>query len=223
MIPLVVIRPEPGCAQTVAAARALGLEARACPLFEVRALDWSPPNEALDGILAGSANAFRHGGPQFTKLTALPVHAVGEATAQAARAAGFAVATVGERGLQSLLDGLSGPLRLLRLAGAERVELTPPPGIELLEQTVYAVTPLPLNPSFARRLGGGAIVLLHSASQARHFTTECDRLGVPRGAISLAAIGPRVAQVAGAGWARIDAAAQPSDAALLALARTLCQ
>lgn len=223
MIALLAIRPEPGCAQTVEAARALGLEAQGCPLFEVRACDWSLPDEPVDAILAGSANAFRHGGRQLSHLAALPVHAVGEATAEAARDAGFRVASVGNGGLQALLDGLTGPLRLLRLAGAERVELAAPTQVELVERTVYAVEPLPLDPALAAQLGAGAIVLLHSAAQARHFAAECDRLGQPRGAISLAAIAPRVAEAAGSGWARIAAADRPHDAALLAMARAMCQ
>lgn len=192
-------------------------------MFEVSSCAWSLPDDPIDGILAGSANAFHHGGPDLARLTALPVHAVGEATAEAARAAGFAVATIGQGGLQPLLDSLAGPLRLLRLAGAERVELASPLGVELVERTVYSLAPQPLDPALTAQLATGAVVLLHSAAQARHFAAECTRLSVPREAISLAAIGPRVAEAAGAGWARIAAAAQPSDAALLALAHALCQ
>ena len=43
MIPLIVIRPQPGCDASVAAARARGLDAHGFPLFAVRALDWQPP------------------------------------------------------------------------------------------------------------------------------------------------------------------------------------
>lgn len=218
-----MIRPYPACTTTANAARALGLGVLAFPMFEVSSCAWSLPDEPVDAILAGSANAFRHGGPMLARASALPIHAVGEATAEAARAKGFAVASVGDGSLQTLVDGLAGPMRLLRLAGAERVELAPPPGIELVERAVYAVDPLPLDRTLARRLGAGAVVLLHSAAQARHFAAECTRLAVPRAAISLAAIGPRVAEAAGIGWARIAVATQPNDAALLALARTMCQ
>ena len=48
-----------------------------------------------------SANAIRHGGAGLERLRSLPVHAVGEATAAAAREAGFAVAGIGEGGCRA--------------------------------------------------------------------------------------------------------------------------
>jgi uroporphyrinogen-III synthase len=71
--------------------------------------------------------------------------------------------------------------------------------------------------------GGEALVLLHSAATARHFAAECDRLGLKRGAIALAVLSPRLAAAAGAGWAAVHVASRPDEAALLALARNLCQ
>ncbi len=69
---------------------------------------------------------------------------------------------------------------------------------------------------------GEALVLLHSAATARHFANECDRLGLARGSITLAALGPRIAAAAGDGWAAIHIASRPDDAALLAMAQELC-
>ena len=95
MKPVIVIRPEPGCSATVAAARAAGLEAHGFPLQEVAPVAWeSPDSGSFDVILAGSANVFRHGGAALRKFLSLPVHAVGQATAEAARAAGFTVERV---------------------------------------------------------------------------------------------------------------------------------
>ena len=68
----------------------------------------------------------------------------------------------------------------------------------------------------------GGLVLLHSAAAARHFATECDRLAIHRGDIRLAALGQRIAEAAGAGWAALRSAAEPNEAALLALAREMC-
>jgi uroporphyrinogen-III synthase len=45
---------------------------------------------------------------------------------------------------------------------------------------------------------------------------------VPRNAIGLAALAPRIADAAGDGWRDVRSAAQPSEAALLALARDMC-
>lgn len=216
---LLIVRPEPGCAATVAAARALGLDAHAAPLFAIAPVDWSLPDEPCDAILAGSANAFRHGGAQLAALHRLPVHAVGRITAEAAVASGFNVASAGEGGLQMALERLPPPLRLLRLAGAVRVELTPPPDIELVERVVYAAEPQRLT----QVLDEPTVVALHSAAAARYFADECDRLSLDRAHLSLVCIGPRVAEAAGSGWAELRAAPSPEDTALLALAAEMCQ
>ena len=81
----------------------------------------------------------------------------------------------------------------------------------------------PVAPLLASGIDGlGALVLLHSAATARHFAEECDRLGVPRARITLAALGPRIAAAAGAGWGAVHIAPQPDEAALLQLAFDLC-
>ncbi len=224
MSPVLVIRPEPGCSATVDAARSKDLPAEACPLFEIGPLAWQPPPpDEVDALLLGSANAVRHGGPHLAGFRDKPVYAVGEITAAAAVAAGFAVVAAGRGGMQQMLEAAAGkPQRLLRLAGAEHVPITPPAGIEIATRVVYQAAPLPMPEAVARRLGEGALVLLHSAAAAGHFARECDRLGIPRGKIALAAFGPRIAAAAGADWAAVRATAAPREAALLALARDMC-
>ncbi|RPF72298.1 uroporphyrinogen-III synthase [Aurantiacibacter spongiae] len=219
-----VIRPEPGLQSTLQAARNLSLPAVGMPLFQVIPLAWEAPEDAeFDGLLAGSGNAFRHGGKALESLTDLPVHAVGEATAEAAREAGFTVARTGEGGLQALLDKDKAPRRYLRLAGAERVDVEPGQDSEIVVRTVYEVRALPIGGSAQVGLSSpGALVLLHSAAAARHFAAECDRLGLARSAIALAALGPRIAAAAGHGWREVRAAEKPADCALLALARDMC-
>lgn len=220
---ILAIRPEPGCRATVAAGRASGLTIEACPLFEVRPVAWSCPAGPFDGLLLGSANALRHGGPLVDNLVDKPVYTVGETTADEARRRGFAIARTGASGLQDLLDGLAGErLRLLRLAGRDRVPLTPPPGVAIETVTAYDSRALPLPERMAQRLSGGALVLLHSATAARHFAAECGRLAVHRSDIRLAALSPRIAEAAGGGWAALRSAAAPNEAALLALARDMC-
>jgi uroporphyrinogen-III synthase len=219
----VTIRPEPGNGATVAAGKAAGLAIIGCPLSEIRPLDWRLPRGNFDGLLLGSVNALRCGGPLVDNLVDKPVYAVGEATAEAARRRGFAIARTGDRGLQELLDGLAGEsLRLLRLAGRERVPLTAPPGTAIETAIAYESMPLPLPPSLAQVLRDGALVLLHSAAAARHFAGECDRLAIHRRDMRLAALSPRVAEAAGGGWAALRSAAAPNEAALLALGREMC-
>lgn len=224
MIPLVVIRPQPGADTTAAAAAALGLDARVFSLFAIAPVPWDPPVPAeIDALLIGSANAVRHAGPALAAFRDKPVYAVGHATAAAARSAGLAIAAQGSGGLDRVLAGVTGHRRLLRLAGRENVALHPPPGIELVERIVYASEPLPLPAALARLLRSPAVILLHSAVAATHFSDECDRLAVARARLSLATIGPRVTAACGTGWAQIATAATPDDAALLARARQLCQ
>ena len=81
---LAVLRPEPGARATVERARAMGLDAFAMPLFKVEAVAWDVPDpNEFDALLLTSANAVRHGGAGLRRVLDSPVHAVGEATADA--------------------------------------------------------------------------------------------------------------------------------------------
>lgn len=217
------IRSEPGCTATVAAGREAGLAITGCPLFEVEPVAWDPPApERFDGLLLGSGNAFRQAGPGLDAFRGKRVFAVGAATAKAAETAGFGVAAVGRSGLQSLVSSLPPPLKLLRLAGEEHVPLRRPLGVLIDTRVVYRTVAMPIPEGLATALREDGIVLLHSAAAARHFATECDRVGVPRSAVSLAALGRRIAAAAGEGWRALQCADEPRDARLLALARDMC-
>ncbi|MFC6911620.1 uroporphyrinogen-III synthase [Novosphingobium lubricantis] len=204
-LPLIVIRPEPGNAATLAAARAAGITAIAAPLFAIAPVDWTVPEAAFDAILVGSANVFRHGGPGLAALRTLPVIAVGEATAAAARAAGFAVAQTGEGGLQPVVETLP-PGHYLRLAGQDRVTLSPPGAVRIATQVVYAAQPRQSARIWPRGcIRGSGCALLGAAAQ--HFAKECQRLGISPHALHLACLAPRIAELAGAGWAETRIAA----------------
>ena len=223
MMPVIVIRPEPGCSATLAAACELGLETRGFPLFRIVAQNWqAPPAQAIDAVLLGSANTLRCAGENLALYAGKPAYVVGEATASAAAAAGFTIAASGSGGLQDVVGAIT-HARLLRLTGEEFVTLELPPGIELTERIVYASQAQPMPAALAEMLAVPAVVMLHSGAAARHFGAECARLGLDRGRLTLAVIGPRVAEAAGPGWCRIGAAPEPSDHALLALATRLCQ
>lgn len=223
MVPVVVIRPEPGNAATITAARALGLAAHAFPLFEMASVPWPVPDPApYRALLAGSANVFRLGGAGLAALTGLPVHAVGAVTAEAARAAGFAVAAIGEGGLQPMASQLP-PGRYLRLAGEKRVPLALPEGVVVEDVEVYAAAGLPMPPQLAELVARPAVILLHSGEAAAHFAAESERLGVRRDRISLACLAPRIGAMAGEGWQHIEIAEQRTDHAVLALAVQMCK
>ena len=225
MVPLVIIRPEPGNEASTTAARAAGMDARGFPLFEVVPKSWEAVLPGYyDAILAGSAQVFRTGGRGLAALRGLPVYAVGEATAAAATAAGFTIAGTGAGAMQALLAELGkGHHRLLRLTGQERVSLTLPNGVTMEERVVYASQPRALPAELAALLREPAIVALHSAEAAQHLTAECVRCGIRRAPIRLAALSQRIGAAAGDGWGEVAAATRPDDKALLALARQMCQ
>jgi len=220
-----VIRPEPGLSATVEAARSMGLTVAGHPLAGVEPVAWQASSRVdFDALLLGSANAVRHAGPILAEWRGYAVHAVGEATADAARKAGLSIASVGQGHLQPVLDRLAGggSMRLLRLTGEAHVQVVPPANVSIETRVVYRVVHWPMPAGLAARIARGGIVLLHSAEAARHFARECDRLDIAREGITLAALAPRIAAAAGQGWRRVETAAMPSDRALLALLLDIC-
>ena len=209
---LIVIRPEPGAAASVESAQALGLEAKAIPLFTVEPVGWTPVDATqFQGLVVTSANAFRHGGPQLEQLQARPVHAVGEAIATAAREAGFTVATVGEGGRQAMPLP---PGRLLHLAARDHL---PVGGGEVQAVAVYASRPI--DPPPPLKALSGAVVAVHSPRAGRRLAELVDK----RARTAIAAISANAAEACGDGWERVEVASAPREAELLALAAELCQ
>jgi uroporphyrinogen-III synthase len=212
MTRVLVLRPEPGASATVERARALGFDAVAVPLFEIEPLEWEAPDpDAFDGLLLTSANAV---GSACSELRHLPVYAVGEATAEAARAAGLRLAAVGDRGVDRLLGSIDPDLHLLHLCGEHRR-----PPVDARQR----ITPIAVYRAKAvvdPDVGGaqGAVALVHSPRAGSRFA----ELVRERGSITIAAISPPAAEAVGAGWARVEAASEPNDEALLALAARLC-
>lgn len=222
---VIAIRPEPGLSATLAAGRAMGLQMVGEALFAIQPLAWEAPDPAgFDGLLLGSANALRHFGPELALWAGKPAFVVGETTAQAARDAGLSVALVGEGYLQGVADRLTGEnLRLLRVTGREHVGLQPSAGMTVETRVAYENITRPMSEALAVQVRGGALVLLHSAAAARHFAAECERLAIDRSGVSLAALGPRIAEAAGVGWRTSRVAPTPREPDLLALARDMCQ
>ena len=202
----VVVRPEPGCTRTAARLTALGIDALAMPFFAVRALAWDVPDLAPhDSLLLTSANAVRHGGAGLDAVRHLPVIAVGEATAAAARAAGLRVEAVGTGDVAAALAA-AGPRRPLHLAGRDRREA----GMDAV--AVYASEALPIAAA-ALAACDGRVMLLHSARAAARIA---DLVPTGRDRLAVAALSPAVLAAAGQGWAWTVAAAVPTDAALVA-------
>jgi uroporphyrinogen-III synthase len=211
---VLILRPQPGADETAARARAIGLEPIVARLFTIRALPWSPPESSrFDAVLLTSANAARHGGGGMTPLLGLPCYAVGERTAEAARAAGFADIRTGPSDGAALVAKArkEGAEALLHLGGRDHVPLDRAHYI-----AVYAADAAGVLPPDAER----AVVLLHSARAAARFA---ELAGQRRDAFRIAAISAEAAVAAGPGWRTMAIAASPRDQALLELAAKLCQ
>jgi len=212
---LLVLRPEVSANATVARARAAGLEAIAIPLFEIEPVEWQAPDAgSFDGLLLTSTNAVRSAGEQIDLLRGLRVYAVGDATAEAARGAGFDIAATGDSGIDRLLDSIEADLRMLHLCGAERREP---------RDARQAITPLTVYRS--REIdqpdlspAPGQLALIHSPRAGMRFA----ELVKDRTTIAVAAISTAALEAVGEGWEMAEAADAPNDDALLALATRLC-
>lgn len=219
--PVAVLRPEPGNAQTAARISERGLTPLCLPLFGIAPLAWTCPDTAgLDALIITSANTVRHAGPSLTTLRALPVFAVGAATAAAARMAGLDVRATGDSDAAALIDlaAAQGIRNALHLGGREAAVGTG--GIIRQTIAVYGSDPIEIDVDRLRQLAG-TVALLHSARAAVRLGGAVAQAGLDRRALRVAAISPAVADAAGIGWDRLETAQTPSDAALIDAAARL--
>jgi uroporphyrinogen-III synthase len=219
MTRVLVLRPEPGASATVERALKRGLRAVVIPLFDIEPIAWEAPEaSAFDGLLLTSANAVCAGGDGLKDLRGLPVYAVGASTAEAAREAGFDVASTGEAGVDRLLRSIDPELKLLHLAGEHR---RAPDGAK------QQITSLAVYRSNARatvdlQAAEGDIAMIHSPRSGLRFGELVDSLRIERKNIAIAAISADAATAAGEGWSAVEASEAPNDDALLALTERLC-
>src|SRR5205814_949251 len=95
-----------------------------------------------DGADMVEGRAVLDGGEGLQALRRLKVYAVGEATAEAARVAGFNVAATGDAGVDCLLSSIDPDLKLLHLCGADRA--TPSDARQAITPVaIYRSTPRP--------------------------------------------------------------------------------
>lgn len=219
---LLILRPEPGAGATAARARALGLETVVVPLFEIGSVAWQPPApDRYDAVMITSANAVRMGGPALDAFRGHRLYVVGQATAAAARDAGFDDLRIGPRDAAALagLAASDGVRRLLHLAGADHVapDAAVPPGTPAIDRVIVYASRIRSVPPAALPVAD-VVALLHSARAAAHFAT----LMPDRGRIAIAAISDAAASAAGPGWRACAVADRPDDPALLAVAARLC-
>ncbi|HEY5720799.1 MAG TPA: uroporphyrinogen-III synthase [Allosphingosinicella sp.] len=219
---LLIVRPQPGASETAARARKLGLDPVVSPLFEIRPLRWQAPDpEGFDALLLTSANAVRHGGGGLARFVRLPCYAVGEASAEAAREAGFGDVRTGpgDAAAAAAMMEKDGVRRAFHPCGRDRAGLGEP-GIDIVHVPVYAADPIDELPADAKAaLDAGPLVLVHSPRSGALLA----RLVPNKAGVAVAAISAAAAQAAGGGWRSVAVASAPSDEALLELAAKLCQ
>jgi uroporphyrinogen-III synthase len=212
-VKLLILRPEPGASETAERAAEMGLEAVVAPLFRIRPMPApTVAAERYDAVLITSANGARHAP---AGLTALPCFAVGERSAAAARAAGFADVRSGpsDGAAAAALMGSAGVKRALHPCGNDHLEVGAP-GVAIDRQVVYAAEPVPRD-----LFSGPAVALIHSPRAGARFAA----LAGDRSMFAVAAISAAAAESAGEGWSAKAVAAEPRDDALLELAAKLCK
>lgn len=219
---VLILRPQPGANETAERARARGLEPVVAPLFTVSPIEWEAPQaDRFQAILFTSANAVRQGGPQLGPFRDMPCYAVGEATAAAARDAGFSDVRTGPSDGAAVVELMAadGVRTAFHPGAAETVPLVQS-GVTIEHVPVYTSAAVDRLPDVAdSALRAGAIVLLHSPRAASTFS---EHVGERRERARIAAISDAAAAAAGSGWAAVGVATHPRDDALLDAAAELC-
>lgn len=224
--PVVLItRPEPGASELAAALAEEGWAPVVSPVLRPRGVAWDGGAGEAAALAFTSAAAVR-AAPEDPALRALPVWAVGEATAEAARAAGFAEVRAGPSDAAALAREIAAALpagaEVLHLRGrhgtagfAEALEVA---GLRIREGVVYEMRAAEaLEEAAARALAAGAVwaAPVYSPRSARvlgRLAAPFDLSGVTAVAISEATAAP----LRDAGFGRVETAAAPTGAAMRA-------
>jgi uroporphyrinogen-III synthase len=231
---ILVTRPQPRAAQTAADLRARGHEPIVAPLFQIEILSKVDPKAAeWAAILLTSANAL----PGILKTAGrsawrgVPVFAVGDRTAQAARDSGFTTVTSAAGNVNDLIGmvaaQLKPPARLLYLAGEKRTgDLAGALRSKNFEVDLVVVYRsetakcLP-EPAVAALAGEIDAVLHFSRAASETFLKAARNSNLLEAALTKPVHFCLSEQVAaplrGAGAARIQVAARPTQDALLEL------
>ena len=231
---ILVTRPHPDNEATAAALRVRGYEVLLAPMLRFEALAGA---EDLDGrydaVIITSANALRAPDLAGHPLLALPLYAVGEHSAEAARATGFRKILSAGGDANALRDLLAARVkakdlkkraRLLYLAGADLSRDLAgdlgADGFDVTTRTTYrmvALSTLPREALDAFAAGGIEVVLHYSARTARAFVEAIRGAGIEITALSLpqCCISASVAAILReAGATRVQSAANPDENAL---------
>ncbi len=201
---ILVTRPQPDNATTVAALRARGFEVLPAPMLRFEPVAFQDDADARYGaVIVTSANALRavEGQGAITRLKQLPLFAVGERTAETARQTGFRNVIVADGDATALRDLMVASVRaktfkktttLLYLAGADLArdlagELGER-GFDVVTQTTYRMAPivsLPREACDAFAESRVEAVLHYSRRSARAFLDAARAGGVEISALAI--------------------------------------
>jgi uroporphyrinogen-III synthase len=235
---VLVTRPHPDDEITAASLRAKGFEVLRAPMLRFEPVAFHDDADAGYGaVIVTSANALRGIEPHLagSRLLKLPLFAVGEHTASAARRAGFGKVIVANGGAAGLRDCVLASVKaktlkksgiLLYLAGADLArdlsgELGER-GFSVVTQTTYRMIPvsnLPRETCEAFAANGVEAVLHYSRRSARAFLEAVRAAGVEISALAIpqCCISDAVASILrDAGATQVMAAATPDENALFA-------
>ena len=220
-----ITRAEPGAGATAASVVERGFEPIVAPLLTFRPLTASLALQAEEALAFTSINGvFR--AAALTQERNMRVFAVGDATAAAARAAGFSqVASAGGdvEALTALILGARPPGGVLHPAARETagdlVGRLKAAGVTARKVAVYATTAATrLPPTIEAVLRGGGLkaVVLHSPKAAKTAAALlAGRAGELTGTVAVSLSPACLAPLQTAGFAGLSSAAHPTEDALL--------
>lgn len=230
MVRMLVTRPEPDASETAARLNALDIETVIDPLLIAQTLPTTLPDaRGFAALAVTSVNALRALGErgEVPRLRHLPLFAVGDRTAGAAKHFGFSK-IMSARGnfadLVSLLAhaGLDGPILYpaAREQAGDLGKALAPHGIMVITTPVYAMRPAPaLRPATRAGLEDGIdAALFYSRRTAETFAGLAADLG-DRTRLGMLCLSEAVAEpLVAAHFVRVALADHPSEEAMMGLA-----
>jgi uroporphyrinogen-III synthase len=232
---MLVTRPEPEAAETAARLRALDIEPVVFPLLHLRTLPTSLPEaQGFAAMALTSANALRALAERsdLDRYKSLRTYAVGDHTAEAARAAGFANVVSAGGDLADLAEllahsRLSGPVfyPAARDQSGDLAKSLAPYGVMVVTARVYEMVAAPELPDgLLAALAAGEIgaALFYSRRTAETFIAKAAAFHLPRSVktrLGMLCISERVAApLIEERFVRIGLADYPSEEGMMALA-----
>ncbi len=231
---MLVTRPEPDASETAARLAALDIGAVKAPLLKFTLLQTTLPEPpGFAALAATSTSALRalHDRGEIPRFRHLPLYAVGERTAGAAHALGFAEVISADGNLSALVDllaqaRLEGPILYpaARDQSGDLARALAPHGVMVITAPVYAMAAAErMDDGVLASLDGGNIAggLFYSRRTAQTFVSLADsRLGrEAHKQLGMLCLSEAVAApLLDAHFVRVGLADHPSEEAMMSLA-----